>query len=255
MASIPLFQTTPSALPAPAPVAAPEREDLARLRAALGEHSRQLRSGREVLRDAGRQVRSAVATGLRPLDRLLGGGFPKGRLIELTGTRSSGRYSIVLSSLASITRCGEPAALVDHGAHFDPQVAKEAGIDLERLLWVAPSSVKGSVAAAEMLLATGFPLVIIDLGMRLRGRRVPDAAWIRLARAAQAYGAALLLSAPFSLTPMAAAGIIRAERARPRWNHAGPPLLDGLSLSMVIEKWRHDREGKRTETPLRISSS
>src|SRR5205814_69473 len=79
--------------------------------------------------------------GLAPFDRLLSGGLPRGRLTELVGRRSNGRFSIVLAALASATSCGEAAALVDRGNHLDPQSAREAGVDLGRLLWARPRRV------------------------------------------------------------------------------------------------------------------
>src|SRR6185369_3610472 len=71
-----------------------------------------------------------LATGVEPLDRLLPGGLPKGKLVELAGRRSSGRFSMGLSALASVTSSGEPAALIDVGEHLDPQGAAGAGVDL-----------------------------------------------------------------------------------------------------------------------------
>ena len=44
---------------------------------------------------------------------------------------------------------GEAAALIDLGDHFDPQLAEENGVDLRRLLWVRPRTVKEAVMSAE----------------------------------------------------------------------------------------------------------
>src|SRR6476469_8068956 len=95
----------------------------------------------------------------RALDRLLTG-LPKGRLVELVGRRTSGRHSLALDALAAATSAGESAGLVDLGDHLDPEAASAAGIDLERLLWVRPRRLKQALASAEMLLSTGFPLVV-----------------------------------------------------------------------------------------------
>ncbi|MGH9459046.1 MAG: hypothetical protein ACRD2J_15540 [Thermoanaerobaculia bacterium] len=252
MSSAPLFIQVPLRWDRPRPVEAPspppaEREDVRQLRAALGEHAREVVSGRELLGRVEKASRGALATGVGPLDALLGGGLPKGKLIEMIGARSSGRWSAVVAALAGVTGCGEAAALVDHGGHFDPQIAAEAGVDLERLLLVAPQRLKDCVAAAELLLATGFPLVAVDLGMRVRGKRVPDAAWVRLARAAAAHGAALVVSSPYSLAGMAAEGVVRTGRGVPRWNRRGAPLLEGLDSRLAIERHRHMREGMQND--------
>src|SRR6266508_2467056 len=165
-----------------------------------------------------RETRAApLPVGIAPFDRLLSGGLPRGRLTELVGRRSSGRFSLVLAALASVTSAGEAAAFVDRGSHFDPQTACEAGVDLERLLWARPQRVKEALAAAEMLLSTGFPLVVVDLGLPpLRGA-APEAAWVRLARAAEIEGAALLLAAPYRVSGFAAGAVVRMDEARFVW--------------------------------------
>src|SRR6185295_11518525 len=143
----------------------------------------------------------APAVECEGLDALLEGGLARGKLTELVGRRSSGRFSIGVAALASVTSAGEAAALVDLGGHLDPQAAGTAGVDLERLLWVRPRRVRQALAATEMLLAAGFPLVVADLGLSPRGARyLPDAVWLRLARGAQARSAALLLLVPWRMS-------------------------------------------------------
>src|SRR5262249_57803609 len=99
---------------------------------------------------------------------------------------------------------------------------------LERVLLVRPHRVKQALAASEMLLSAGFPLVVADLGFSPRGTRsVPDAAWVRLARSAQASGASLLLLSPWRVSGIAAQALRRAPAAHPVWEGRGtePRLL------------------------------
>jgi hypothetical protein len=185
------------------------------------------------------QSQERLATGVEPLDRLLPGGLPKGKLIELAGRRSSGRFSIGLSALASVTSSGEPAALVDLGEHLDPRGAADSGVDLELLLWVRPRRVKEALASAEMLLNAGFPLVVADFGLSAGGARfVPDAAWIRLARAVEAQGSSLLLLTPYRLSGIAADAVLATAASHPLWQGAGksPRLLTGLSSRLTLQK-------------------
>src|SRR5262245_56355361 len=125
-----------------------------RLRASLPEVLRsRLRSARELeqeLRDAAGA--GAFPTAVPAFDRLLAGGLPRGQLVELIGSRSSGRFSVLLAALAAATSVGEAAALVDLGDGLDAASARNAGIDLERLLWVRPPTLKKALAAAEMLI-------------------------------------------------------------------------------------------------------
>lgn len=167
-------------------------------------------------------------------------------LVELAARRSCGRFALALSALAAATAAGQAAALVDLGDHLDPQGAQSAGVDLARLLWVRPRRAKEAVAAAEMLLAAGFPLVVADFGLAPRGARfLPDAAWVRLARAAQTRGATLLLATPWRLSSVAARTSVSASFSRPLWQGSGraPRLLTGLSSRLTLEKDARARSG------------
>ena len=191
-----------------------------------------------------------LPTTLAPLDALLGGGLERGRLVELVSRRAAGRFSIVMSALAAATSIGEAAALIDLGDHFDPQLAEENGVDLRRLLWVRPQSVKEAVMSAEMITATGFQLVVIDLGLHpIRGRRAPDAAWVRLARTAETTRTAMLVSTPYPVTGTASEAVVKANAGRARWSHG---LLMGVELTVTLEKHRHRKAGGRATVTLLV---
>jgi recA bacterial DNA recombination protein len=233
------------------PTGAEPSQVLKRLRSSLPEAFRsRLRSARELERenrDAAGE--GAFATAVPALDRLLDGGLPRGQLVELVGGRTSGRFSTLLAVLAAATSIGEAAALVDLGDGLDPVAALALGADLERLLWLRPTNLKDALAAAEMLLASGFPLVVLDLGQPpVRGGRGVEAGWLRLARAARAHDSALLVSAPYRVSGTAAGVVLKAERARAAWQGQGaaPRLLAGLAASLVLEKRRGQLPG-RTE--------
>jgi len=76
------------------------------------------------------------STGIRELDTLLCGGFPRGSLIEVCGTSSSGRTSLSFSLLAQATARQEACAFVDVSDSLDPMSLAAAGVDLTRLLWI-----------------------------------------------------------------------------------------------------------------------
>jgi len=186
------------------------------------------------------------------LDLVAGGNHEHSHkgFVELAARRSSGRFSIALRALAAATSAGEAAALVDLGDHFDPQGAQTSGVDLELLLWVRPRRVKEAVAAAEMLLNAGFPVVVADFGLSPRGARyLPDAAWVRLSRAAESRGATLLLATPWRLAGVAVRSAVTASQARPVWQGGGktPNLLAGLSSRLTLEKDLRER-ANRSET-------
>lgn len=197
-------------------------------------------------------ARETLAGGTTALERLLPGGLPRGVLVEIVGGASCGRFSLSLAALAAVTSTGQPAALVDVGAHLDPEAAEQAGVDLERLLWVRPTRVKQALAATEMLLAAGFPLVVADLGLLARTRFIPDAAWVRLARSAAAQRASLLLSTPVRASGISAEAVVSASAMRPVWKGTGktPRLLAGISSSLTLEKLGRMTPGSRASMEL-----
>ena len=228
---------------------------MARLRASLaGTPAAKITSGTELIRalEKGRREES-IPTTLAAFDALLGGGLARGKLVEITGRHGAGRFAVVLSALAAATSMGEAAVLIDAGDHFDPQIAEANGVDLRRLLWIRPKTLKQAVMSAEMIAATGFQLVVVDAGVHpLRGRRAPDAAWVRLGRAAEAHGAAMLISTPYPLTGTAAAAVVTAGRTRIRWLGRGksPRVLAGATVELTLEKHRQRRAGERAAMTL-----
>jgi len=81
-------------------------------------------------------AREKAATGIAAIDDLLRGGVPIGGLSEFIGAESSGRTTIAIALLASITAQDTAAAWVDVSDTFDPESAAPCGVDLRRLLWV-----------------------------------------------------------------------------------------------------------------------
>lgn len=234
----------------PPPPSSVVREDLAALRASLtGALAQKISTGAELRQAHERDRRTHLPTMLASFDRLLGGGFERGKVVELYGRRSTGRFAIVLAALAAVTEIGEAAALIDLGDGLDPQLAAASRVDLERLLWVRPSNMKEAVMSAEMLIQTGFALVVIDAGTRIRGRRAHEAAWVRLARAAEHHRAALLISAPWSVAGTAADTVISAQRSRAIWSGKGaaPKLLTEIRSTLTVDKQRGTKPGAHEE--------
>src|SRR3954470_19734544 len=238
----------------------PSLGTLGRVRLALPEAFRsRLRSARElsrVLREE-EEEHPPLATAVPALDLLLDGGLPRGQLVELVGSRTSGRFSTLLAALAAATGVGEAAALVDLGDNLDPESAAALGIDLSRLLWARPARLKEALAAAEMLLDGGFPLVAVDLGMPpVRGGRGIEAAWLRLARAARAHDAALLVGSPYRVTGTAAAAVLQAGHGRAAWmgESGSPRLLTGFTARVELEKCRGRLPGQSEDLRLVVEA-
>jgi len=138
-------------------------------------------------------------TGVPALDARLGGGFPRGQLSEIIGTRSSGRSSLLLSMLAAATARGELTAVVDVLDMLDVESAAAAGVDLARLLWIrghvvtSPGmcrdtnqrALEQAIRALTLVLQAGnFGLVVFDVAEAPADavRRLPFTTWMRLQR-------------------------------------------------------------------------
>ena len=141
-------------------------------------------------------------------------GVERGTVLEIhadRGARSAGRMALVLSLLAAATQSGEPAALVDLGDGLDVVAAEAAGCVFGRLLWIRPTRWREALAATEIALCGGFPLVVLDVGPPpvrglSRSANTYDGAWMRLQRTAEAQRAALVLSLPYRASGPAAVG-------------------------------------------------
>src|SRR5689334_7668832 len=72
---------------------------------------------------------SVLPTGLPDLDRVLGGGWPRGRIVEVFGPEASGVSTLLLHAIAAAQKGGGISALIDLDVTFDPEYARAIGID------------------------------------------------------------------------------------------------------------------------------
>lgn len=238
-----IVETRPRIVEAPPPV---DRWTIQELRESLPRTiGSKVLNGTELIRSlAQRQRHQHLPTTIGPFDDLLGGGLPRGKMVELIGRRSTGRFSIAMAALASATSMGEAAVFVDLGDGFDPQSAAADGIDLRRLLWVRPKKLKEAVMAVELISAAGFQLVVLDAGRHTVPGRVPDSSWVRLARTAEAQGTALLISTPYPLTGTASEATLYAHAGTGQWDGDPICVLCGIDLDLTLEKHRDLRPGR-----------
>lgn len=193
------------------------------------------------------------ATGLPEIDRLLGGGFPRRRLSEITGARSSGRTSLALALLAHTTGAGEACAVVDAADGFDPSSAQAAGVVLERVLWVRAPGLREALRSAERLLeAEGFGLVLLHLAAG--ASRTAPATWSRLARAAAGSGVTLVVLSLERVAGSAAEVALEMGTAKARFTGT-PPLLEGLEVEARLVRHRTAPADRSVRVRLRTSQA
>jgi len=195
--------------------------------------------------------RRTAATGLTPLDAMLGGGFPHGAIAELVGRRGSGRTSVLLASLARATAGGALGALIDVADGFDPASARARGVRLDQLVWVrCGGDLRTAIQAADVVVrGGGFELVAVDLGdlPPWRLARVPAPAFVRLQRGVEGSATALVFAGVRRVAGSLAATAVALAPARPRWQLGGPGLLVELTIQARLVRARDRAPGAMVE--------
>jgi len=103
------------------------------------------------------------SSGALSLDLALGGGIPKGRIIEIFGPESSGKTTLALHMVAEIQKQGGQAAFIDAEHALDVQYAKKIGVDIDNLLVSQPDDGESALEITETLVRSGgVDLIVID---------------------------------------------------------------------------------------------
>ena len=104
-----------------------------------------------------------LPSGSLSLDLALGGGYPKGRIIEICGPESSGKTTLTLHAIAEIQKQGGTAAFIDAEHALDPSSARKLGVDTENLLIAQPDNGEQALEIAETLVrSNAVDLIVVD---------------------------------------------------------------------------------------------
>ena len=104
-----------------------------------------------------------IPSGSLSLDLALGGGYPKGRIIEIYGPESSGKTTLALHAIAEIQKQGGTAAFIDAEHALDPAYARRIGVDTENLLISQPDNGEQALEICETLVRSGaVDLIVVD---------------------------------------------------------------------------------------------
>ncbi len=115
------------------------------------------------LGDAHKVNVETVSTGSLSLDIALGGGIPKGRIIEIYGPESSGKTTLTLHAIAEIQKTGGSAAFIDAEHALDPSYAKRLGVDTDNLLISQPDNGEQALEIVETLVrSNAVDLIVVD---------------------------------------------------------------------------------------------
>ena len=115
------------------------------------------------LGDAAKMKVETVSTGALTLDLALGGGVPKGRIIEIYGPESSGKTTLTLHAIAEVQKAGGVAAFVDAEHALDPSYASVLGVDIDNLLVAQPDTGESGLEIVDQLVrSSAVDIIVID---------------------------------------------------------------------------------------------
>ncbi|XP_058071636.1 DNA repair protein recA homolog 1, chloroplastic-like [Magnolia sinica] len=115
------------------------------------------------LGSAGGALVETFPSGCLTLDFALGGGLPKGRIVEIFGPESSGKTTIALHAIAEVQKLGGNAMLVDAEHAFDPSYSRALGVDIENLIVCQPDNGEMALEIADRMCRSGaIDLICVD---------------------------------------------------------------------------------------------
>jgi recombination protein RecA len=103
------------------------------------------------------------SSGSLGLDIALGGGIPKGRIVEIYGPESSGKTTLALHAVAEIQKQGGTAAFVDAENALDPIYAERIGVNIKNFLVSQPDNGEQALEIVETLVrSNAVDLIVVD---------------------------------------------------------------------------------------------
>lgn len=106
-----------------------------------------------------------IPSGSIGLDRILGGGYPKGRMVEFYGDFSSGKSLMAYLAIKEAQKRGLTTALVDAENSYTQDWVMNLGIDPERLYVISSQNDKGEPRSGESLLEDVSKLIEAEIDL------------------------------------------------------------------------------------------
>ena len=96
-------------------------------------------------------------------DAALGGGYPKGRVIEIYGPESSGKTTLALHAIADVQKNGGIGAFIDAEHALDPAYAANLGVDTDSLMVSQPDSGEMALDIVDQLVrSSAVDVIVVD---------------------------------------------------------------------------------------------
>ena len=105
-----------------------------------------------------------IPSGSVAIDRITGGGYPLGRIIEIFGPASSGKTTGCYHAIAEAQKMfpDKFCAFVDSEYSFDAQYAEALGVNVSELVVAQPDSGTDAFAMVQALVENGASLIVVD---------------------------------------------------------------------------------------------
>lgn len=103
-----------------------------------------------------------IPTGVLAVDKILGGGFPRGKTIEVFGRESGGKTSLALRFTGQAQKFGS-VVYIDLENALDPTIAANSGVNMNELFLSQPESAENALEIVEACIgAEDVSAIIVD---------------------------------------------------------------------------------------------
>lgn len=103
-----------------------------------------------------------ISTGIKKLDTDLGGGFPRGQIVELFGLQSAGKSMLAMQVIKQAQLQGLDCVLFDVENSFRKDWAEKLGINLDKLAVIKETEAERIIEIIQQLLAANPGVIVID---------------------------------------------------------------------------------------------
>ena len=115
------------------------------------------------LDQATNMVVSSISSGSLTLDLALGGGYPRGRVVEIYGPESSGKTTLALHAIAEVQKNDGIAAFVDAEHALDPEYAQSLGVNIKELYVSQPDCGEMALDVVDKLVrSSAVDVIVVD---------------------------------------------------------------------------------------------
>lgn len=94
-------------------------------------------------------VKHYLPSGIMPLDVILGGGWPMGRVVEVFGHEASGKSMLAALACAQAQKAGYLACYLDTEYAVDQDFFASLGIDLDKMFYINPNTLTDVFSCLE----------------------------------------------------------------------------------------------------------